>query len=93
MKYTSAVAAVFSLVSLASAGVIDFLECQLCESVKPEGTIKDCSCEYNTVDTAVNDYFIPVLKNLTSKTYFRYFRVDLDKECPFWNDMGKIISM
>ena len=74
-----------------------------------DGKISDCSCEFDTVNNAVNNFFIPVLRNITARyfeflviinmfhipmgllqysPFFRYFRVDLEKPCPFWSDEG-----
>jgi hypothetical protein len=51
--------------------------------------IPDCTCNVNSVHEAVNDHLSPLLANLTSRTFFRYYFVDLEKECPFWNEEGQ----
>ena len=63
----------------------EFISNNLCEAKEPNGTIGDCCCEYSTVDSAINSFYVPVLKKITESKYFRYFRVDLEGECPFWN--------
>ncbi|ORX84038.1 endoplasmic oxidoreductin [Anaeromyces robustus] len=50
-----------------------------------EGQISDCQCKYESVEE-MNKELTPVLKDLVLTTYFRYYKVDLWKECPFWPD-------
>lgn len=59
---------------------------QLCEK---SSLVSDCQCEFETVDVAVKSYFAPVLTNLTQLPFYRYFRVDLAKPCPFWKENGQ----
>eukprot|EP00605_Chrysophyceae_sp_TOSAG23-4_P001507 GSChrysophyteH1.ASY1.ANO1.1651.1 assembled CDS len=70
------------------ASLREFLQCRLCESVNPSGRISDCSCDYDSVNHAVENFFRPLLKQITLKSFFRYFRVDLERECPFWMTEG-----
>ena len=67
----------------------DFIQCRLCQSVRLEGLISDCSCDFRSVDKSVNRFFSPLLENITSRTFFRYFRVNLEQPCPFWQEDGK----
>ena len=63
---------------------------QQCDGIKEmKGPIVDAKCNFETVDSAVKEYFVPLLKNLTSRAFFRYFRVDLERPCPFWEDDGE----
>lgn len=57
-----------------------------------EGQIEDCNCNFETVDRAVSNFFIPILVELTATPYFRYFRVNLDTACPFWDENGECAS-
>ena len=41
---------------------------------------------YATVDRLNADVLLPMLSNLTSQPFFRYFRVNLRSECPFWRE-------
>lgn len=54
-----------------------------------EGSIDDCSCNVDTVDHFNNNKIFPRLKSLLVKDYFRFYRVNLKKECPFWSDDSK----
>jgi len=73
------------------ANLRDFLQCRLCETVNPEGNISDCSCDFASVNLAVEHFFQPLLRNITRSTFFRYFRVDLERHCPFWQEEGSCI--
>ncbi|KAF1795559.1 protein of unknown function DUF4243 [Phytophthora cactorum] len=59
------------------------------------GSVQDSACDYETVDKAVNEHFHPLLHELSRLTFFRYFKVDLGKECPFlpWQDDGMCASI
>ncbi|XP_037934093.1 ero1-like protein, partial [Teleopsis dalmanni] len=54
-----------------------------------EGSINDCSCDVDTVDHFNNMKVYPRLKSLLVKNYFRFFKVNLKRECPFWPDDSK----
>ena len=49
-----------------------------------EQFISDCSCDFESVNDAVSNFFRPVFSDLTKTIFFRYFRVNLDQPCPFW---------
>jgi hypothetical protein len=68
---------------------LQFVQHRLCDSVRVQGLISDCSCDFGSVDTSVTEFFSPILENITSRTFFRYFRVDLEKPCPFWHEDGQ----
>ncbi|XP_037027815.1 ero1-like protein [Bradysia coprophila] len=51
-----------------------------------KGSINDCSCNVDTVDYFNNNRITPRLKSLLVKDYFRFYKVNLKKDCPFWND-------
>lgn len=54
-----------------------------------KGSIDDCSCTVDTVDHFNNIKIYPILKSLLVKDYFRYFKVNLKNDCPFWADDSK----
>ncbi|XP_005097920.1 ERO1-like protein alpha isoform X2 [Aplysia californica] len=74
----------FSLASIASAkwngDVADRCFCKL------SGEVDDCSCKVETLDSLNNNQIYPRLKSLLARNYFRYFKVNLKKQCPFWSD-------
>lgn len=43
-----------------------------------------CNTTFSYIDT-VNAHIRPALVNLVKTPFFRYFRLDLDKQCKFWN--------
>ncbi|KAJ3045490.1 hypothetical protein HDV00_009144 [Rhizophlyctis rosea] len=49
------------------------------------GNIDDSCCDFQTLET-VNTKLAPLLGELVSTTFFRYYKVDLNKECPFWQE-------
>lgn len=75
--------------------MVDYLQCQVCQTPELIGSVQDSACDYETVDKAVNEHFHPLLHELSRLTFFRYFKVDLGKECPFlpWQDDGMCASI
>ncbi|CAH0518010.1 unnamed protein product [Peronospora belbahrii] len=74
---------------------LDCLQCQVCQTPELTGSVQDSACDYKTVDKAVHEHFHPLLNELSRLTFFRYFKVDLDKECPHlpWQDDGMCASI
>ncbi|XP_035741954.1 ero1-like protein [Vespa mandarinia] len=56
---------------------------------KLKGSIDDCSCNVDTVDYFNNVKIYPRLQSLLLKDYFRFYKVNLKQECPFWADDSK----
>lgn len=54
-----------------------------------KGSVDDCSCSVDTVDYFNNNKIYPRLKSLLVKDYFRFYKVNLRKDCPFWTDDGR----
>lgn len=54
-----------------------------------KGSIDDCSCSVDTVDHYNNNKIFPRLKSLLVRDYFRFYKVNLRKDCPFWADDSK----
>ncbi|PWN33309.1 endoplasmic reticulum oxidoreductin 1, partial [Meira miltonrushii] len=62
-------------------------------SCKPTGQISDARCDYETVEMDINSAnFFPILDKLRREKYFRLYKVDLYKDCPFWNDNSLCMS-
>jgi ERO1-like protein beta len=59
---------------------------KFCKST-PTGPIEITSCDYESIDS-VNDQLYANLKDLVHTPFFRYFQVDLYRECPFWRENG-----
>ena len=49
------------------------------------GTVADSSCKFDTL-AATAKALQEDLRNLTATDFFRHWRVDLYKDCPFWQD-------
>ena len=54
---------------------------------RPTGQIEDASCDYETVET-INSQFFDRLDTLRKTDFFKFYKVNLFKECPFWNENG-----
>lgn len=58
------------------------------DSRKYTGIVEDCCCDYETVDTLNAAVLHPLLQELVTTPFFRYFKVKLWCDCPFWPDDG-----
>ncbi|XP_075904954.1 ERO1-like protein beta [Nelusetta ayraudi] len=52
------------------------------------GVLDDCFCDVESIDVFNNFQIFPLLQKLAEKDYFRYYRVNLKRPCPFWPDDG-----
>ncbi|KAM9363302.1 ERO1-like protein beta [Symphorus nematophorus] len=52
------------------------------------GVLDDCFCDVESIDVFNNFKIYPRIKKLTETDYFRYYRVNLKRPCPFWPDDG-----
>lgn len=50
------------------------------------GSLDDCACDVETIDSLNNNLLFPKLEKLLKTDYFRFYKVDLNKPCPFWTD-------
>ncbi|KAF9667001.1 hypothetical protein SADUNF_Sadunf16G0287500 [Salix dunnii] len=55
---------------------------------KYKGMIEDCCCDYESVDSVNGEVLHPLLQELVTTPFFRYFKVKLWCDCPFWPDDG-----
>ncbi|KAI0305714.1 endoplasmic oxidoreductin [Multifurca ochricompacta] len=55
-----------------------------CEQT-PTGPIETTLCDYETIES-VNNVLYDQLHELVETPFFKYFRVDLYRECPFWEE-------
>uniref|UniRef100_A0A2P2IPH7 Endoplasmic reticulum oxidoreductin-1-like isoform X2 n=1 Tax=Rhizophora mucronata TaxID=61149 RepID=A0A2P2IPH7_RHIMU len=55
---------------------------------KYTGMVEDCCCDYETVNNLNQDVLHPSLQELVKTPFFRYFKVKLWCQCPFWADDG-----
>ncbi|GMP66309.1 hypothetical protein CsSME_00026717 [Camellia sinensis var. sinensis] len=58
------------------------------DSRKYTGIVEDCCCDYETVDSLNGEVLHPLLQELVTTPFFRYFKVKLWCDCPFWPDDG-----
>ncbi|XP_068640031.1 endoplasmic reticulum oxidoreductin-1-like isoform X2 [Aristolochia californica] len=62
--------------------------CDCTFSKKYTEIVVDCRCEYKTVDSLDKEVLHPILQELVTTTFFRYFKVKLWCDCKFWPDDG-----
>ncbi|OBS70176.1 hypothetical protein A6R68_01283, partial [Neotoma lepida] len=53
------------------------------------GYLDDCTCDVETIDKFSNYRLFPRLQKLLKSNYFKYYKVNLKKPCPFWNDINQ----
>ncbi|SCV70020.1 BQ2448_1414 [Microbotryum intermedium] len=58
---------------------------------QPSGLIDDACCDFETVES-VNEDLYSSLHEIVSTLYFRYHKVDLYRECPFWQEDGSCMN-
>ncbi|KAF9222578.1 endoplasmic oxidoreductin [Gyrodon lividus] len=51
------------------------------------GPIETTTCDYETIES-VNEVLYTNLHDLVQTPFFKYFQVDLYRECPFWQENG-----
>jgi len=66
----------------------EYLENKVCEAKRLDGKIADLGCDYETVNLETEKIFVPILDKLAQTTFFKYYRVNLEQRCPFWQDDG-----
>ncbi|KAG1453697.1 hypothetical protein G6F56_007505 [Rhizopus delemar] len=55
------------------------------EYCNPSGQIQDACCDYKSIETVQNDVFDKI-QHLVKTDFFKYYRADLWKDCPFWSE-------
>ncbi|EGV62504.1 endoplasmic oxidoreductin-1 [Yamadazyma tenuis] len=45
----------------------------------------DCNTTFSYIDQ-INEDVYPIVKSLAGTSYFRYFKINFDKQCKFWNE-------
>ncbi|KAI9122610.1 hypothetical protein K1719_006450 [Acacia pycnantha] len=63
--------------------------CQCAQGThKYSGMVEDCCCDYESVNHVNVEVLHPSLQELVKTSFFRYFKVKLWCDCPFWPDDG-----
>ncbi|XP_021122036.1 ERO1-like protein beta isoform X9 [Heterocephalus glaber] len=52
------------------------------------GVLDDCLCDIDSIDNFNNYKIFPKIKKLQERDYFRYYKVNLKRPCPFWAEDG-----
>lgn len=58
---------------------------------QPQGLIEDCQCDFETVED-VNTDLAARLGDIIQLPFFRYQKIDLFRECPFWQEDGSCMN-
>ncbi|KAH9892568.1 endoplasmic oxidoreductin [Cubamyces lactineus] len=53
----------------------------------PTGPIETTQCDYETIESVTDDLYNE-LHALVETPFFKYFRADLYRECPYWQENG-----
>ncbi|MEQ2210695.1 hypothetical protein XENOCAPTIV_017819, partial [Xenoophorus captivus] len=59
-------------------------KCYSGSTEKVTGELDDCACDVETIDGFNNEQLFPKLQTLLESDYFRFYKVNLNKPCPFW---------
>ncbi|XP_045443020.1 ERO1-like protein beta isoform X4 [Pipistrellus kuhlii] len=52
------------------------------------GVLDDCLCDIESIDNFNTYKIFPKIKKLQERDYFRYYKVNLKRPCPFWAEDG-----
>ncbi|KAM9888964.1 hypothetical protein OXX79_012486, partial [Metschnikowia pulcherrima] len=77
---SSLVTVVLSIILLVSAAISPFDSPDYCSQI----ITPTCNTTFSYIDT-INAEIRPVLSKLMHTSFFKYFKLDLDKQCKFWN--------
>ncbi|XP_059813911.1 ERO1-like protein alpha isoform X1 [Hypanus sabinus] len=66
-------------------GTQDIVSKEQTYSYQVTGYLEDCTCDAETIQEFNNKLFSK-LQELLKSDYFRYYKVNLKKPCPFWSD-------
>ncbi|VDP01099.1 unnamed protein product [Heligmosomoides polygyrus] len=75
----------FALIGLLASVNGQFLESQPC-FCKIGEAVESCRCDVPNIDRLNNVDIYDKLQKLLKRDFFRFYRVNMDKPCPFWSD-------
>ncbi|XP_021568576.1 ERO1-like protein beta [Carlito syrichta] len=52
------------------------------------GVLDDCLCDIDSIDNFNTYKIFPKIQKLQERDYFRYYKVNLKRPCPFWAEDG-----
>eukprot|EP01117_Protostelium_nocturnum_P008274 TRINITY_DN2957_c0_g1_i1.p1 TRINITY_DN2957_c0_g1~~TRINITY_DN2957_c0_g1_i1.p1 ORF type:complete len:444 (+),score=89.46 TRINITY_DN2957_c0_g1_i1:146-1477(+) len=53
-------------------------------AIERESVVDDCCCSFDKVSQSNSKDINPILNQIANVRFFRYFKVNLEGECPFW---------
>ena len=63
-------------------------ECQL---PRNNDMVDDCNCRISDLNQLNNERLNPLLRQIVQKNYFRFYPINLKKNCQFWSDNGQCL--
>uniref|UniRef100_A0A8C9G7F1 Endoplasmic reticulum oxidoreductase 1 beta n=1 Tax=Pavo cristatus TaxID=9049 RepID=A0A8C9G7F1_PAVCR len=73
---------------LPCAGRGDSALCAVLTTKTLTGVLDDCLCDIESIDDFNTFKIFPKIQKLQERDYFRYYKVNLKRPCPFWADDG-----
>ncbi|XP_027755911.1 ERO1-like protein beta isoform X2 [Empidonax traillii] len=71
-----------------AARLLALLGCVLTAEAQLTGVLDDCLCDIESIDDFNTFKIFPKIQKLQERDYFRYYKVNLKRPCPFWADDG-----
>ncbi|XP_068795303.1 ERO1-like protein beta isoform X1 [Struthio camelus] len=71
-----------------AARLLAVLSCVLTAEAQLTGVLDDCLCDIESIDDFNTFKIFPKIQKLQERDYFRYYKVNLKRPCPFWADDG-----
>ncbi|XP_058691649.1 ERO1-like protein beta [Poecile atricapillus] len=71
-----------------AARLLAVLGCVLTAEAQLTGVLDDCLCDIESIDDFNTFKIFPKIQKLQERDYFRYYKVNLKRPCPFWADDG-----
>lgn len=56
-------------------------------ALQPTGPIETTQCNYESIESVTDDLYNE-LHSLVETPFFKFFRVDLYRDCPYWQENG-----
>ncbi|KAM4680053.1 ERO1-like protein beta isoform 3-T3 [Amazona ochrocephala] len=71
-----------------AARLLAVLGCVVTAKAQLTGVLDDCLCDIESIDDFNTFKIFPKIQKLQERDYFRYYKVNLKRPCPFWADDG-----
>ncbi|CEF64384.1 Ero1-like protein [Strongyloides ratti] len=65
---------------------LQFVKDNECFCAGHDDSVEVCPCNYDSIDDYNNRKIFPLIQNLLEKDSFKFYKVNMEKTCPFWAD-------